>query len=230
MAAAVPMWIRRWDSVPCKDCGDTLDDDDPLLLPSLRGTLCGSCSVSCEGCGDSYCSGCLGHAPPAATTIALPAWRCARSAASSFAMAAWQRVVCVCTCHDEQRNEEKKMMIRRRKKLSNNLLAEPQRARRRTTQAFRREHQTARRPCDSAPPPGRNSCIPQTLATPKSAVLESVLPMIYCTSRTYSLCGKYARACRSASTISRWRSSSTGRLIGPQPATIRACYVEFAVM
>ena len=205
--------LDRWGSIPCEECGDSVDEDDSILLPSLRGDalrqLLGilrglwrfvllRLPRPCAACGHDHCSSCLATCPV-----------CHKR----FCDDCRQRVAGVGPVTTNNVTRKKTKMIRRRKKLATTCwpishVPPPQNCR-----GSGVTNHGNRRPCDSAPPPGRSSCICATLATPRSAVLESALPMIYCTSRTYSLCGKYARACRSASTTSRWRSSSTGRLI-----------------
>jgi hypothetical protein len=55
--------IEDWSGVQCKDCGDSVHDDDLYTCPVCNGRYCGHCTGCCEQCDQSACHGCLERDP-----------------------------------------------------------------------------------------------------------------------------------------------------------------------
>lgn len=50
--------LNRWQGIPCRDCDDTVGEDESYTCGSCHEAVCGNCSLSCESCSENLCSGC----------------------------------------------------------------------------------------------------------------------------------------------------------------------------
>jgi hypothetical protein len=50
--------LNRWCGIPCRDCDDTVGEDESYTCQRCNDVICDNCVVSCEACSDSLCSDC----------------------------------------------------------------------------------------------------------------------------------------------------------------------------
>ena len=129
--------LDNWDGVPCDELRRFPGRGRPLLLPSLRGHALRQLLGILRGLWRFVLLRVASAgAPPAATSIAPPAWQPARCAASGSATTAWKRAACVEPVTTNNVTRRRRKMIRRRMKPRQQPAGRsPTRRRRRTAAA-----------------------------------------------------------------------------------------------
>ncbi len=51
--------LGDWSGTECRDCGNTVDEDEIRSCDQCDGQICGECMCSCDGCSDTYCDDCV---------------------------------------------------------------------------------------------------------------------------------------------------------------------------
>jgi hypothetical protein len=96
--------LNRWHGIPCRDCDDTIGEDESYTCGRCSETVCGNCSLSCESCSESLCSGCAERCERCearhCSGCLSPCVRCRRDVCSSCA----DEGVCE-TCLEEMEDE-----------------------------------------------------------------------------------------------------------------------------
>lgn len=96
--------LNRWHGIPCRDCDDTVTEDESYTCSRCEESVCGNCSLSCESCSESLCSGCTERCERCEGRLCSgclsPCVRCRRDVCSSCA----DEGVCE-TCLEELEDE-----------------------------------------------------------------------------------------------------------------------------
>ena len=55
--------LSQWEGIPCRDCGDVLNEDDRYFCERCGETICTDCSRCCKHCDVTTCAECMNACP-----------------------------------------------------------------------------------------------------------------------------------------------------------------------